>query len=38
MFKKLFLFLGLSGGIGRGRERRDARPAPMRLYVLHPTD
>jgi hypothetical protein len=34
----IFLFLAMSGGIGRGRERRDLRPTRMRLFVLHPTD
>lgn len=34
----IFLFLALSGGVGRGREARDGRATPMRLFVLHPAD
>lgn len=34
----VLLLLALAAGLGRGRERRDARPRRVRLYVLNPTN
>ncbi len=33
----VLLFLAFAAGLGRGRERRDARPPLLRLFVLNPT-
>jgi hypothetical protein len=36
-FGWIVLFVAFAAGLGRGRERREARPRRLRLYVLNPT-
>jgi len=33
----IFLFIAFVAGLGRGRERREERPRPARLFIRNPT-